>query len=1741
MVTEAANQGRPSAPSIDSGGSVPENSAAGTVAATLTATDPDGDPLTYTITDAGGNPVTDSNFEIVGNEIRVKSGADLDYESATSHDLYVTASDGTYDSAPQPLTLVVSDVAENITLADGGSTFTDTGIGETSITGGTGDDTITAHSIGGVLDGAAGDDALTGGASGDIITGGTGNDAIYGGTGEDTLTGGAGDDTIDGGLGTDTAVWDGDLSDFTVVYNSGTDTFTITDTDTGDGLDEGTDTVTGVEIFRFNGVDYTHAQLVNEAANQGRPSAPSIDSGGSVPENSAAGTGVATLTATDPQGDPVTYTITDSGGNPVTDSNFEIVGNEIRVKSGANLDYENASSHDLYVTASDGTYASAPQSLTLLVSDVAENLTLADGGNTFADAGVAETSITGGTGDDIITAHSGGGVLDGAAGDDTLTGLGGDDTLTGGAGNDTIEGGSGTDIAVFSGNWSDYTITESGGTYTVVDNRPGSPDGTDTVTGVETFRFADGDVAAADVLNDAPTDITYTGGTVNETVADGGTIDSAYDPSGATVATLSTTDANAGDSHTYSIVSDPSGKFEIVGDEIRVKSGQTIDYETDTSFDITIRTTDQFGETYDEVVTINVVDYEGSYTAGNGGETVTGTSEEDTITGGTGNDTIHAGDGDDTIDGGAGTDTIYGGDGNDTVRGGADNDTLHGDDGNDTLEGFTGDDTLYGGADDDQVYGGGGNDTLYGGDGDDTITGWSGDDDVYGGAGTDLYSSQGDFSDFTVTYNHTTDTFTITDNNTADGLDEGTDTVTGVEGFTFNGVYYSADTLKNLANRTPTDISFASGGTVNETVADAGTIGSAYDPSGATVATLSTTDADTGDTHTYTLINDPSGKFEIVGDEIRVKAGQTIDYETDTSFDLTVRTTDMNGQTHDEVLTINVVDYEGSYTAGNGGETVTGTSEEDTITGGDGDDILAGGDGDDTIDGGDGGNDTLSGGAGDDTLIAADGGAAMSGTTITDGQNTTGTAGSDSYIWDPNGGTAGLSFNSGAPGAGDGVADTVYVQDTDEGTLLLPNFDPGLDSIVLPETPTGYVQTTNTASISEFEVTYANGNTQTFRIYHDDGPITDQSQFFTVGGGAGGSTLEGGAGDDTLTGGTGTDTAIWSGDLADFSVVYNSGTDTFTITDNDTADGLDEGTDTVTGVESFEFNGVTYTHAEMVTVAGSQANTAPTDITHTGGTVNETVADGGTIGSAYDPSGATVATLSTTDANAGDSHTYSIVSDPSGKFEIVGNEIRVKSGQTIDYETDTSFDITIRTTDPFGETYDEVLTINVVDYEGSYTAGNGGETITGTSEEDTITGGTGNDTIHAGDGDDTLLGGDGDDTLLAGAGTDTLDGGAGNDLLKVDDTDGTVTVVGGSGTDTLDFDGNGGMTATFSADGAGSFSAVAGSASGSFSDIEVLRGSLGDDTYDASATTLGVTMYGNHGDDTLTGGTGDDTLYGEDDADTLVGGAGDDTLYGGDGDDNIEGGAGDDTIDGGSGTDTAVYSGDLSDFTVVYDSGTDTFTITDNDTGDGLDEGSDTVTGVETFNFNGATYTHAQMVTEAANQGRPSAPSIASGGSVPENSAVGTTVATLTATDPQGDPLSYTITDSGGNPVSDSNFEIVGNEIRVKSGANLDYENAASHGLYVTASDGTYASAPQSLTLTVSDVAENLVLADGGSTFADSGVAETSITGGTGDDSITAHSSGGVLDGAGGDDTLTGAGGDDTLTGGRGRRHDRHH
>jgi Ca2+-binding RTX toxin-like protein len=114
---------------------------------------------------------------------------------------------------------------------------------------------------------------------------------------------------------------------------------------------------------------------------------------------------------------------------------------------------------------------------------------------------------------DTINGSADNDYIDGRAGNDVLNGGSGADVIRGGAGDDTIDGGgnaSGLDVAVYAGNFADYTISSTGGTYTVTDtNAADGNDGTDTLTGIEALQFGDQFVRVA--IESVPTTLSASG------------------------------------------------------------------------------------------------------------------------------------------------------------------------------------------------------------------------------------------------------------------------------------------------------------------------------------------------------------------------------------------------------------------------------------------------------------------------------------------------------------------------------------------------------------------------------------------------------------------------------------------------------------------------------------------------------------------------------------------------------------------------------------------------------------------------------------------------------------------------------------------------------------------------------------------------------------------------------------------------------------------------------------------------------------------------------------------------------------------------------------------------------------------------------------------------------------------------------------------------------------------------------
>ena len=149
------------------------------------------------------------------------------------------------------------------------------------------------------------------------------------------------------------------------------------------------------------------------------------------------------------------------------------------------------------------------------------------------------------------------------------------------------------------------------------------------------------------------------------------------------------------------------------------------------------------------------------------------------------------------------------------------------------------------------------------------------------------------------------DKFTITGGKlyTAEELDFETDAVLGIRVRAEDGEGGSVeanlalnvfDVDEALPNTSPTAIGLSSL-EVEENNAENSLVG-----------TLTSTDSDTGDTHSYSLVDGDTEFFNINESELR--ASNSFDFESRTSYEITVRTTDAGGLIFDEVFEITVTD-----------------------------------------------------------------------------------------------------------------------------------------------------------------------------------------------------------------------------------------------------------------------------------------------------------------------------------------------------------------------------------------------------------------------------------------------------------------------------------------------------------------------------------------------------------------------------------------------------------------------------------------------------------------------------------------------------------------------------------------------------------------------------------------------------------------------------------------------------------------
>jgi Ca2+-binding RTX toxin-like protein len=282
-------------------------------------------------------------------------------------------------------------------------------------------------------------------------------------------------------------------------------------------------------------------------------------------------------------------------------------------------------------------------------------------------------------------------------------------------------------------------------------------------------------------------------------------------------------------------------------------------------------------------------------------------------------------------------------------------------------------------------------------------------------------------------------------------------------------------------------------------------------------------------------------------------------------------------------------------------------------------------------------------------------------------------------------------------------------------------------------------------------------------------------------------------------------------------------------------------------------------------VTVNPANQAPTDIALSNSSVAEN-----------SPLGTTVGTFSTTDPDAGDTHTYTLVANFGDNAAFAIDGAALKTNTALDFETKNSYLVAVRSTDAGGLWFEKVFVIDVTNVaENVNTAPTiavaAGGSVVG------VASGTMNLTVADANGDSLTLSGSSSDSSVVPSSNIVFSGNGSSRIVRItalpkkNIASATVTITVS--------DGNGG-----------------------------------------TATTTIRVLVGTDKKETLTGTAGADMIFGLGGNDTISGGAGNDLLVGGDGNDTLTGGADADLFSGGAGKDIAKdltpSQGDTQDGTV---------------------------------------------------------------------------------------------------------------------------------------------------------------------------------------------------------------------------------
>jgi archaellum component FlaF (FlaF/FlaG flagellin family) len=861
-------------------------------------------------------------------------------------------------------------------------------------------------------------------------------------------------------------------------------------------------------------------------------------------------------------------------------------------------------------------------------------------------------------------------------------------------------------------------------------------------------------VPVADI-NESPTDILLSDNAVTENEA------------GAVVATLSAADPDDGDAASFSITQDDSGLFEIVGNELKLKGGVALDHEAQDAYDLTIETTDAGGATYAETVTINVAD-------------------------------VNEAPVDFVLEPACAACVL----------------SLNQDGGNDdvaiaaNMEGFpttaltvevtfTSSQTDVGSGVPLFSYAadtGSNNEALI------WLESWSGNVSIYLAGqriATDIPNAallDGQEHQVSFTWDQASNALKVyvdgeeefaTSVNIRDLRADGAVTFgqeQDVEGGRFDaGQVFEGEIAEarifNYA-RTGEDIAGNAGGPLGDPGAEPGLVsnwvmngeedgavvdlaggndlqlfngakiegGETHDvPTvmendvGAVVGVLSATDPDTGEPiSVFSIVEDPYGLFEVAGSELKLKDGVSLDHEARDTYEITVAATDDAGASTTQTVTINVADI---------GEAPVDVSFSPVVANG----VLS-----------------LNQDGGNDDYVAA----------------------SNIDVFPADALTVEVSFASSQTDVGNGTPLFSYAANDGSNN----------EALIWLEGASGNIHVYLAGQRVDTGIPYAgllNGETHNVAFSWDQ--TTNEFKFYVDGAEEFSTsvnirdlrtdgTLVLGQEQD-VEGGRFDVSQIFEGEIAEVRIFdyARSGQEIADhsgqpFDDPETEPGLvanwvmnnanDGAIEDLVGVNHLELHG-------DAAIIDSEFGAAPTVFEN--------------------DAGAVVGTVSARDPQTGEPVTnFVIADDPSGLFELAGDQLKLKDGASLDYENQNTFDVVIEAVGAGGESTLHAVTVNVADVdETNYVLGddranvlNGGagvDDIDGMGGNDRINGRGGDDVISGGGDRDYIRGGDGDDVIIGGADRDRLEGGDGDDVFVYEIGDGSDRIDGGDGswTDTI--------------------------------------------------------------------------------------------------------------------------------------------------------------------------------------------------------------------------------------------------------------------------------------------------------------------------------------------------------------------